>query len=396
LSDSVAYTNITKRRQLEAFCRRLADCQRIALDTEFVAERSYRPLLCLVQAAADDELVLIDALAVGDLAPFWQAIVRPGLEMIVHAGRVEMEFCLRATDRLPERVVDVQIAAGLIGVEYPAGYSTLISKLLGETPKKHETRTDWRRRPLSERQIRYALDDARHLPAIHERIRGRLEELGRLEWLEQETASWKEEIRHALSEERWRRVSGNAGLDARSLAIVRELWRWREAEAERRDCPVRRVLRDDLIVELARRQTADEKRIHAVRGLERGDLRRSLPKIAGCIRRALSLPEDQCPQPARRESVPQLSVLGQFLFSALGSICRQNDLAPTLVGTPNDIRDLIAYRTGQMDRRQMPALARGWRAAVVGQVFDDLLAGKVAVRIGDPTSEYPLLFDRRS
>jgi ribonuclease D len=154
---------------------------------------------------------------------------------------------------------------------------------------------------------------------------------------------------------------------------------------------VRRVLRDDLLVELARRQTADEKRIHAVRGLERGDLKRQLPRIAEAIRRGLDLPEDQCPSASReRETSMHLSVLGQFLFSALGSLCRQMDLAPGLVGTPSDVRDWIAFRTGQTSLARPPRLARGWRATVVGQVFDDLLAGKLSIRVGDAASEHPL------
>ena len=130
-------------------------------------------------------------------------------------------------------------------------------------------------------------------------------------------------IQWSLSQERWRRVSGNSGLTTRCLAIVRELWRWREAEAERRDCPARRVLRDDLLIELAKRQTADLKRILAVRGLERGDLKRQLPKIAEAIERGLTLAVNDLPPSMRHDSTPQLSVLGQFLFSALGSICRR-------------------------------------------------------------------------
>ena len=288
---------------------------------------------------------------------------------------------------------DVQIAAGLAGIEYPAGYSTLISRLLGGTANKEETRTDWRRRPLSQRQIEYALDDIRHLPAIRDILHERLEDLGRLGWLEAEMASWQEEIQWSLSQERWRRVSGNSGLTTRCLAIVRELWRWREAEAERRDCPARRVLRDDLLIELAKRQTADLKRILAVRGLERGDLKRQLPKIAEAIERGLTLAVNDLPPSMRHDSTPQLSVLGQFLFSALGSICRRTELAPGLVGTPNDVRELIAYRAGRIHCARPPLLARGWRAEVVGQVFDDLLAGRLSIRIDDPASESPLVFE---
>ena len=196
---------------------------------------------------------------------------------------------------------------------------------------------------------------------------------------------------------RWRRVSGDAGLEPRSLAIVHELWKWREEEARRRNQPVRRVLRDDLIVELAKRQTADVKRIRAVRGMERGDLARRLEQIALCIQRALTRPVEECPPRHPRLATPQLSVLGQFLFAALGSICREANFSPNLVGGPNDIRDWIGWRLSGGDSRKsrhVPKLAAGWRADFVGRLFDNLLSGKTAVRIGDPAAEHPLILER--
>ncbi len=388
----MTYLTIETSTQLDEYCRQLAHTPWIAFDTEFVAEQTYRPVLCLLQVATEEGLAVVDPLGIPDMTPFWQAVVAPGHETIVHAGRGELEFCLRAVGQCPARLFDVQIAAGLAGIEYPAGYSTLVYRVLGRPLRSMETRTDWRRRPLSDRQLEYALDDVRYLASIRDQLRSQLEQLNRLGWLDEEMATWQAEVHEATSQERWRRVSGNSGLNRRSLAIVRELWRWRDAQAQHRDCPPRRVLRDDLIIELARRQTADLKRIQAVRGMERGDLRRQLPKIAERIEVALKMTDNECPTPVHRESTPRLSVLGQFLFSALGSICRQRDLAPGLIGTPTDVREWVAYRMGQ-GVREPPLLARGWRAEVVGQVFDDLLAGRLAIRVGDPSSDYPLVFE---
>jgi len=390
----VDYKSITTESQLAEFCQELAACSWIALDTEFVSENTYRPELCLIQVSTPHRLAVIDALAVPDVRPFWRAVVDGNHETIVHAGRGEMEFCLLAVGQLPKNLFDVQLAAGLAGIEYPAGYGTLVAKLLGESSQKQETRTDWRKRPLSKRQIEYAVQDVYYLGLIRDRIYELLTELGRISWMKDETEAWCKDLCHATSSERWRRVSGNSGLDQRSLAIVHELWKWREGEAKRRDQPARRVLRDDLIIELARRQTADVKRICAVRGLERGDLQRRINDIAGCIQRALTLPPEECPPRAPRETTPQLSVLGQFLFAALGSVCRQAHLAANLVGGPNDIRDWIAWRlAGTGNSRRPPKLASGWRAEFVGRLFDDLLSGKAAVRIGDPASESPLILE---
>lgn len=391
------YEDITTDEQLGHYCRKIARAETIAFDTEFVSEHTYRPVLCLIQVAADGQLAVIDAMTVRDVTPFWEAIAAPGHETIVHAGRGEVEFCLQAIGRQPANLVDVQIAAALAGAEYPAGLGTLISKFLGRTPPKHETRTDWRRRPLSKRQIEYALNDACYLQPLRDIIHAKLKRLNRLDWFAEEMQSWQRVIDASLSHERWRRVSGNAGLDARGLAIVRELFHWRNIEAERRNQPFRRILRDDLIVELARRASSDVKHIQAVRGLERGDLQRRIGEIAAAIQRGLDLPEEKCPAKKPRTNVPELSVLGQFLFAALGSMCREVELAPNLVGTPGDIREWIAYRMKPAEERhgEPPQLARGWRAQFVGRLFDDLLDGRVSIRVDNPSSDHPLAFEKR-
>jgi len=387
------YEYITTSDQLKEYCRALASCKSIAFDTEFVSEHTYRPVLCLVQVSAANELAAIDAVEIGDLTPFWELVAAEGHETVVHAGRGEMEFCLHATGRRPAGLFDVQIAAGLTGMEYPAGYGTLVSKLLGHKFAKHETRTDWRRRPLSKRQVEYALTDAQYLPELRNLLGERLDQLGRQTWMQEEMATWQEEAETSILHDRWHRVSGNTGLDSRALAVLRELYRWRDAEAKRRNQPARRVLRDDLIVELARRGTADPGHIRALRGMERGDLLRRVDEIAACIQRGLDLPEEKLPVKIHGNQMPQLSVLGQFLFAALGSICRQAQLAPTIVGTPNDIRELIAYDIRKIKSKIPPRLSLGWRKEFVGRLFDDLLSGKVAIRITDPHSDAPLTFE---
>jgi ribonuclease D len=396
IGTNLRYKDITTDEQLREYCSEIQGSRSIAFDTEFVSERTYRPVLCLVQVSADDSLAVIDAVAIKDLTPFWELVSSGDHETIVHAGRSEMEFCLDSVGCWPKNLFDVQIAAGLAGLEYPAAYSTLTSKLLGLRSPKGETRTNWQRRPLSSRQLEYALDDAEHLPTIRKTLHDKLEELGRLDWLAEEMASWQAEVDHSRSAERWRRLSGSNKLEPRGLAIARELWKWREDEAARRNCPVRHVLRDDLIIELAKRKTDDPKHIRDVRGLDRGDLRRAMDKIAASISVALELPEDQCPKKHRRHRSAKMSVLGQVLFSALGGVCRQQQMAPNLVGTPSDIRQLVAYSTGEHHGRKLPKLASGWREEFVGRLFKDLLSGKTVIRITDPESDCPLSIEPAS
>jgi len=392
----VDYEYIQTADPLRGLCDDLASASVIGYDTEFVSEYSYRPDLCLIQVAADRRLAVIDTRALPEIGEFWAVLADAGHQTIVHSGREEFRFCVQACGRRPSRLLDTQIAAGLIGMEYPASYAKLLARLVGRHLAKGETRTDWRRRPLSRRQIEYALQDVVHLEPMRDRLMQRLNTLGRSAWLDEEMQRWQDDQEAAETREHWRRVGGLSGLTAQALAVVRELWQWREAQAARRNCPARRVLRDDLIVELARCGTADVARIRAVRGLDRGDLQRSLNEIAQCVERAMGLPPAQWPGRSERRAIPpQVTVLSQFLATTLAGTARAQEVAPALVGTVQDVAELVAYRLGVADPpfEHPPRLASGWRAVVVGQLIDDLLAGRLAIRIRDPLADNPLVFD---
>ena len=393
----VNYDYIESDAQLLEFCDRMRNSLVVGFDTEFVSEDSFEPQLCLVQVAAEGHLAVIDPLAVNDMKPFWKQIAEPGHVTVVHAGREEFRFCRRAIGRRPHQLFDLQIAAGMIGLEYPAAYSKLIQKLLNKTLAKGETRTDWRRRPLSDQQINYAIDDVVHLEPMLNELHTRLQQLGRLEWLDVEIENWQRHIESYDQQEHWRRVSGLAGLSQHSLAIVRELWHWRQEEARRRDMPAKRVLRDDLIVELARRQTDDVKRIQVLRGMQHRELQRQLPQLAATIRRANNLSASDLPSKnKRRFTQKKLTTLGQFLHTALNSICRSANIAPGIVGTVQDVHDLIAYnleREGASEKP--PLLTQGWREEIVGKQLEDLMSGRTVIRVKNPTDENPLVFEER-
>lgn len=389
----MSYLEITTDAQLIRYCHRLAKCRTIAIDTEFVSEDTFRPELCLIQVAADDELTVIDPSAIKDIRPFWVVLATEGHETIIHAARSEVEFCLDAIGRPPAGLLDVQVGAGLAGLEYPTSYGALISRLLKKKLGKHETRTDWRRRPLSKRQIDYALDDVRHLAEIRTILGQQLEAAGRGDWWPEEMKRWLDNLYESRDSDPWRRVSGNSGLDPRSLAILREIYAWRSEEAAYKNRPAKRILRDDLVVEIAKQKTADIRRLQRIRGMER--YRKQLDQIIDRIQIALEIPDEECPRQGRSNRTPQLAVLGQILFAALGSVCRKQKLAPSLVATPNDIRYWVAYRANpkQYKNAPPPALTEGWRAEVVGNLFEELLSGKKRIRITNPTSDFPLEFE---
>lgn len=388
------YAYIDTESSLRDFCRQATGAEFLGFDTEFVSEHTFEPELCLLQIAADGELAIIDPQPIEDLTPFWELLASPGHVTVVHAGREELLFSTRATGQVPFQLFDLQLAAGFIGLEYPASYGTLIQRLLGQRLAKGETRTDWRKRPLTDSQLEYAIQDVLFLQAMYDTLLSQLDSLGRSEWLRDEMILWQDRVVERSQHENWRRVSGSNGLSQRCLAIVRELWRWRKQEAQRRNKPVKRVLRDDLIVELARRQTDDTNRIKAIRGMDRGDLRRCLSEIAAAIARALVLDDDELPQRSHKSSQRQLATIGQFMHMALNGICRSESISPGIVATVDDVRDFVASHCG-LDRQNNdePILKQGWREEIAGDRLRQLLQGRITVRVGDPLADDPLLFE---
>ena len=392
---AVPTPTITRAAELGQLCRRLESAELIGIDTEFVSEDTFYPELCLIQVATHDECAVIDTLAIEDLKPFWQVLCGGDHVTILHAGREELNFVQRSIRAVPQRLFDVQIAAGFCSNEYPSAYGSVVSKFVGHQPAKGEQRTDWRTRPLTSAQINYALEDVRYLLPLYNKLVTLLTERGRLAWFEEEMASWQREVISALDRKDWRRVSGIGKLGPRNLAIVRELWHWRYDEARRRNQPQKRLLRDDLIVELAKRKVDNPAQIMAIRGMERSSAKRKADELAECVRRGLAAPPDDAPRAPRKNVPSQLSLLGQFLAPALGTICHRAGVAASLVGTASDVRELVAQHMGFGKDRDgsLPVLASGWRAELVGNLIYNLLDGKKSIRIDDAKDADPLVFE---
>ncbi|MFO0938167.1 MAG: ribonuclease D [Gemmataceae bacterium] len=367
----------------------LSRCPGLAFDTEFVGEFSYRPELCLVQVATLERLFVIDPYAVGKMDPFWEIVADPKRRVVVHAGREEIRMCRYGIGRPPANVIDVQVAAGLIGLTYPIGYAGMVQEVLGYRLNKGETLTDWRKRPLSPAQLKYAFDDVRYLLPAWKRISDKLNKFGRKDWANEEFA---QVVKRALNDEdptteRWRKVKGIGGFDRRSLAVVRELVAWRDRVAERQNRPARSVVRDDLVAELARRQprTADE--VNTVRGIPKNETH----DVLHAIRHAAASPPETWPEMQEREyDAPNLAILTQLLNVVISDFSSRERVAGNLIATQSDLKAVIRSRQTGQPLPDDCSLGRGWRSEAVLPHLLAVLNGSLAVRVVDPKSDSPL------
>ncbi len=391
-SVTLNYESINTGDQLQQFCDSIADCPLIAFDTEFVSEDSYRPHLCLIQVATEDQLAIIDPMHVEQTEPFWQLLATPGRKVIAHAAREESRFCYRFTGKPIAGLFDTQLAAGFVGMEYPASLGTLVQRLVNKTLPKGETRTNWSRRPLTQDQITYALHDVTDLMAMYDKLFSMVQEIDREHWLCEETEIFQQKVIDAETRENWRRVSGSSGLNPRQLETVRQLWLWRENRARDLDRLPRRVLRDDLIVEMARRGLTDQRKIKSIRGMERRGFADHYGDLVAAIQTALDTADEDLPRRPRGSRRVVSPMLSQFLSTSIACISRQHKLAPPIVGNADDVRELLGY---ELDRRKddaVPSLLKGWRGEIVGKTFRKLLAGELAIRIADVKESQPLEF----
>jgi ribonuclease D len=368
-------------------CDHLAGCPAFGFDTEFIGEDTFHPRLCLVQIATAERLFVIDPLAVAELTPFWELVADPARVVVVHAGREEIRMCQKGCGRPPGNLFDLQIAAGLVGMGYPMGHAALVYQLLKTQLSKAETLTDWARRPLTRQQVQYAYDDVRFLLPLWRQLTRRLDKLGRADWAAEEFQAL---TRRALAEdpaiERWRKLRGLGSLDRKRLSVVRELFAWREEVAERQNRPTRTVVRDDLLVEIARRLPQKDKDLTVLRGLPRQDFE----GILAAVRRGRDLPPDQWPAlPERDNDPPQVGLVTSLLMAVLGDQCARSALTPGLAATTTDVKLLVRARFQGADPPAESGLTRGWRSRAVLPALLAVLDGRQAVRVADVRAAAP-------
>jgi ribonuclease D len=280
----------------------------------------------------------------------------------------------------------------LIGLPYPLGHGNLVSQLLGVQIAKGETLTEWRDRPLTRAQIRYAFDDVRYLLPLWERVVARLDELQRSAWAAEEFGRLAVAARpEETATERWRKLRGLGSLDRRRLAVVRELFTWREEMAARLNRPARTIVRDDLLIEIARRNPTRERDLHVIRGLPRRDL----GAIVEVAVHARALPIDLCPALLEREQeIPQVTMVANVLQAVLGDYAARHHLAPNLVASNSDVKQLVRARFQGTPQPESP-LTQGWRSQHVLPELLAVLEGRRSLHVANLLAEAPFAYTDR-
>ena len=385
----VAPMLITSSQALAEFCAALRGAPYIAVDTEFMREKSYHSRLCLVQVAYGEHAAAIDPLAKGiDLTPLGDLLLDPAIVKVLHAATQDLEIFLEKTGQVPAPVFDTQIAASVCGLGEQPGYAKLVSEILGVHIDKASQATDWSLRPLSDRQLSYALCDVTHLCGVYEALVARLEATGRSAWVKEEMEALLDPTRYRVEpREAWRRLKLRKE-KRQTLAVLRELAAWREQRAMDRDIPRGWVVRDEALVEIARHLPETESELARVRTIST-KVAQSQDGVAmlDAVTTALATPEETWPElPPKRRRISGHEPLVALLQALLTVRCTAHDVAPSVVARRSEL-DRIATETDP----DVPAL-KGWRRVVFGADALDLCAGRLALtghegRVGDVRSD---------
>ncbi len=365
---------IDKQTALENLCAELKSATYIAVDTEFMREKTYSARLCLIQIASEHSIACIDPFKLDSLDPFMDILLDRNILKILHSARQDLEIFHDLSNKVPGPVFDTQIAATLLGLPDQCGYAALVKHLLNIELDKAQTRTDWSRRPLDAAQLDYAADDVRYLLQLYPLILQQLKEQGREDWLSEDFLALENPDLYQLPlDNLWKKVSGHARLKGKQLAIVKQLAGWRELRARERDLPRKWIMADDVIISLARMAPERPQQLEKIRGLANSRSKNSGSEILAQIQLAQKMPQEQWPRIPGKKTSKNEDVIVDLLMSILKFQAQKNNISPAILGARKDVEKLLAGQT--------PALMQGWRKKIAGNVLSDVLEGRRILKI---------------
>jgi len=372
---TVSLQPITASSELADACRRMAKHPFVTIDTEFLRETTYYPLLCVAQMASAEEAVVIDALAPGiNLAPFYELMADEKAMKVFHAARQDIEIVWHAAKLIPHPIFDTQVAAMVLGYGDSISYDQLVARITGDTLDKSHRFTDWTRRPLSEAQLRYAISDVTHLRQVYLKLVEDLRQRGRAEWVEDEMRVLTSPETYRLEPENaWQRLKTRVR-KPNELAVLIEVAAWREREAQARDVPRSRVLKDEVIGDIAVQAPTSAEKLAHLRSLPKGFERsRWGEAIVAAVARGLARDPKTLPRPVRAQSATNGAAVVELLKVLLRLVSERHHVAAKVIATVDDLERIAAD-----DTADVPALT-GWRHELFGEKALALKHGKLAL-----------------
>jgi len=395
MSDNFTY--IDSPEALKEACHELSKASVLCVDTEFHREKTYYAQFALLQIASRDACYIIDPTSISDLTPVWKLMHDPNILKVFHAARQDLEIILLESGALPLPLFDTQVAAALLGFGQQIGFGNLVQRILKKALPKGESFSDWLARPLNAKQLSYAADDVIYLMPIYQHLEEQLQAKGRRTWLdeEQEILCNEETYRIDKQEVFWR-VKGVNRLKPRQLAVLRELAAWRESEAERRDMPRRRVISDEPLLELAKRDKLDLEVMKRMRGLTDGLIKRFGKTLMQKWQKGIDCPENAWPKLHPRHHHSQGTELRQELLDTLLQLRSDDEsIASNILASRQELAELASWGKKRNGNPPELALLHGWRFELVGRDMLRLLDGELSLRI-DPDRGLPMVEEVKS
>lgn len=370
--NDVAY--IADRQALDTMCQQLEKRAWLAVDTEFIREKTYFPQLALVQIADSDRVYCIDPVTIDDLSSLYELLENTGITKVFHAAGQDLEIFHHQRQCVPGPVFDTQIAASLLGLGEQIGYASLVKQLLRFELDKSHARTDWMQRPLQAEQIRYAADDVRYLGQLYPLLRQKLERLGRLDWMDDELERLQNPATYQPDPPTaWQRVKGSGKLRKKQLNILKHLAAWRERRAVQSDRPRRWILSDEVLINLALQHPADSEELRRIRMLDGKTAERYANDLLHLISLAQNESREKWPEisHSRKPSVQEEATV-DLLMSVVRLCADKHQLSPGQITSRSELLKLLR------GERNLPLL-KGWRRQIAGREILDTHQGKLQV-----------------
>ncbi|MEE8365405.1 MAG: ribonuclease D [Gammaproteobacteria bacterium] len=379
---SMSYLYIDSDQQLADFCHDIETAEYCAVDTEFVREKTYYPILALIQIANEQHMACIDPLAINDFTPLIDLMGRQNLTKVFHSPSQDLEILFQHFSQVPRPVFDTQLAAAVLGYNHQIGYADLVHQITGVKLDKKHTRADWLKRPLSKEELDYAMDDVRYLLPLYRQLKADLVEKRRSTWIEKDLQAMSSTASYEINmTELWKRLKGVQKLKGVQLEIASKLCQWREGVAQKKDRPRRWIAKDDLLIEIARLQPASIEELSSIRELNEKFIAQHGQLILKIIRDAQNLAPSEWPHSDR---VISLSSHQQAIGDCMTAMCRviaeDNQIALATLAARKDIDNLIINRKNSR-------LSQGWRFALAGERLLEFIHGQSVLGVLDDQIE---------